>query len=294
MRALPWSAVLRTPRIPLLAALGCFVGLAITGVLAYLVPVAHNRDAVTLQAFLQLNRPRLTPTIDHIAHLADPAPYALVGLSLALVALVRRRARVAVAILVLLVVTGLTTETLKHTLAHPRFSEWLGDGQIAAASWPSGHATASLTLALCAVLASPARLRPAVAGLGALFAVAVSYAILALGWHFPSDVIGGFLVASMWTLLAVAVLIKVEAIRPARHRRDPVPAGPPPGGWRGEGVVAVTLGAGLAAVGLIVAAARPAQLSTFAEEHTSFFVAAAVIAALATAAATGLARVARP
>jgi hypothetical protein len=32
-----------------------------------------------------------------------------------------------------------------------------------------------------------------------LFAIAVSYAILALGWHFLSDVIGGFFVAAMWT-----------------------------------------------------------------------------------------------
>jgi len=282
------EAVLRTPRIPFIGAVLCAVGLALTGVLAYLVPVIHNRDAVTLQGFISLNRPRLTPLFDHVAHLADPAPYALIGLSLAVVALARRRARVALAILVLLVVTGFTTESLKHVLAHPRFSEWLGEGQIAAASWPSGHATAAMTLALCAVLASPARMRPAVAGIGALFAVSVSYAILALGWHFPSDVIGGFLVAAMWTLFAVSALVAAEGVRPARVRREPLPdvAGR-------EGVIAVSLGAGLAVIVAAVAIARPEQISTFAEAHTSFFVVAAGIAALATALATGLARAVR-
>jgi membrane-associated phospholipid phosphatase len=275
--------VLRSPRIPLLGALACAIGLALTGALAYLVPIAHDRDAVTLQAFIALNRPRLTGVFDHVAHLADPAPYALIGISLAIVALARGRWRVTLAILALLVATGLTTESLKLLLASPRFSEWLGDGQIAAASWPSGHATAAMTLALCGVLAAPARLRPAVAGLGACFAIAVSYAILALGWHFPSDVIGGFLVAAMWTLLAVAALIAIEGPKPLRTRGEPRSPGH-------EGIVAVTLGASLAAVVFVVAVARPQQLSTFAHEHTSFFVVASVIAGLATALATGVAR----
>jgi len=262
--------VLRTPRIPLLGALACAIGLTITGLLAYLVPIVHNRDAVSLQAFIALNRPRLTPTIDHIAHLADPAPYALIGVSLALLALARGRWPVTLAILALLFVNGATTESLKQLLATPRFSEWLGDGQIAAASWPSGHATASMTLALCAVLAVPARMRPAVAGVGACFAIAVSYAILALGWHFPSDVIGGFLVAAMWTLLACAALVAYEGPKEIRHERP------------GEGAVAVTVGAGLAAIIFVVAVARPAQLSTYAQQHTSFFVVASSIAVLAT------------
>lgn len=264
--------MLRTPRIPLLGAFACAIGLALTGVLAYLVPIAHAKDAISLQAFIALNRPQLTPTIAHVAHLADPAPYALIGLSLALVALARGRGRVALTIVALLLVTGLTTEGLKHVLATPRLSEWLGDGQIAAASWPSGHATAAMTLALCAVLAAPARLRPAVALLGACFAVAVSYAILALGWHFPSDVVGGFFVAALWTLLAVAALVAIEGPKELR-REQPV----------GEAAVAASLGAGIAALVFLVAAARPAQLSSFAQQHTSFFVVGAAIAALATA-----------
>ena len=72
-----------------------------------------------------------------------------------------------------------------------------------------------MTLALCAVLVAPPALRAATAVLGGAFAVGVGYAVLVLGWHYPSDVLGGFLVAGLWTSLAVAVLHRVEAPEPA-------------------------------------------------------------------------------
>ena len=44
----------------------------------------------------------------------------------------------------------------------------------------------------------------------AAFAVAVSYSFLELGWHYPSDVLGGFLIATVWTLLGIAALSLYE------------------------------------------------------------------------------------
>jgi len=275
--------MLRTPRAPLLAALAALVGLALTGVLAYLVPLARARDSATLMGFTELNRPRLTPLIDQIAHLADPVPYALIGVGLAVVALLRRRPRIAVAIIALLALTGWTTQALKPLLATPRYDEWLGSGQIAAASWPSGHATAAMTLALCAILAVPARARPTAAAVGAVFAVSVSYAILALGWHFPSDVLGGFLVATTWTLLAVAGLNWLEQHRPSGLARE-APSRP------ADALVPLALGAGAAAVVLAVWLARPDQVERYAADHSTFVAGAAAIAALAVALVLGLAR----
>jgi membrane-associated phospholipid phosphatase len=280
---------LRQPRTALLAALGCLIGLCVTGVFAYLVPIAQYRDTITLEGFKALNRPRMTELLIHIAHLADPRPYALIGLTLAGVAFLRRKPRVGVAIIFLLFLTGATTQTLKQGLAQPRFSDWLGDGQIAAASWPSGHATASMTLALCAILASPPVARPTVAAIGALFAISVSYSILALAWHFPSDVIGGFFVASMWTLVVVAVLAALPERREdpgeQRLRAGPV-AVPKPQSAFGPMVV------GSGAVGAVVAAwlARPESATSFARDRPWFVLGALGIAALATALAAGLAR----
>jgi len=275
--------MLRAPRIPLLGALACLAALAITGVLAYLVPLAQARDSATLQGFTALNRPRLTPLIAQVAQLADPAPYALIGLGLAGIALARGRPRVAAAIMALLILTGWTTLTLKPLLASPRYDEWLGTGQIAAASWPSGHATAAMTLALCAILAVPGRARPTAAAVGAAFVISVSYSILALGWHFPSDVLGGFLVATTWTLLAIAGLVWLEQRHPSGLRDDVTLR-------RADMLVPLIVGLGAVAVMLAVWLARPDEVARFAADRSTFVAGATGIAALAVALVLGFAR----
>jgi membrane-associated phospholipid phosphatase len=276
--------VARRPRIALLAAAACVAGLAVTLVLAYFTPPFRGRDAASLQGFIDLNRPHLAPLIAHVAHLANPVSYGLIGLALVVVALARGRGRVAGAIAAVLIGSVVTTETLKPLLSHPRPQEWLGDGQIAAASWPSGHATAAMALALCGVLAVSARWRPAAAAVGGVFALAVSYAILVLGWHFPSDVIGGFLVAALWTSLAVAgVALADERWAPqARERRSPsaISTGAP------RVVVAAAV---FAAV--LIALDRPRTVAAYAQEHPAFLLGAtglAILAAVLTAAASAV------
>ncbi|WCB93601.1 hypothetical protein DSM104299_02316 [Baekduia alba] len=264
----------RRPGPPLALAVITATLLALTGVLAKLVPITQQGDAHTLQGFVGLNAPRLTPALDRIAHLADPAPYALWALVLALVALLRGRWRVALGIPLVFFLTGYTTESLKHLLAGPRIEEWLGHAQIGAASWPSGHSTAAMTMALCAVLAAPPRLRPTVAAIGGAFALAVAYAILTLGWHFPSDVFGGYLVAMTYVMLFVALVAWTEQRWPSRRGVEqtarPVDVLP------AFGVAMLAAGA---AGGL--ALARPQQLVGYAAEHTTFVVGALGIAVLA-------------
>jgi membrane-associated phospholipid phosphatase len=248
-------------------------GLLLTLVLAYFAPPFGGRDAATLQGFVDLNRPRVTTLLSHVAHLADPGPYGLIGLALVVIALIRRRRRVAVAIVIVLIGSAVTTESLKPLLSHPRPQEWLGKGQIAAASWPSGHATAAMALALCGVLAVPARWRPAAATAGGLFALAVAYSILVLGWHFPSDVIGGYLVAGLWTSLAAAAIFRLDELRPPTT----VPKRPGPLATTAPGLLvgAALLGA------FLIALDRPHAVANYAREHPAFLLGAATIAALA-------------
>ena len=75
-----------------------------------------------------------------------------------------------------------------------------------------------MSLALCCVLVVGPQLRALAALLGAGYAIAVGYALVALGWHLPSDVLGGFLVAATFTLLGAAALAALEARRPERVR----------------------------------------------------------------------------
>jgi membrane-associated phospholipid phosphatase len=251
--------------LPLLAALACLVGLVVTGVLALAVPGAHVRDAAMLHGFVGLDRPSVHRAVWYVAHLCDTLPYACAGLLCIALALARRRGWRALAVTCLLAVTGATTQLLKHALAQPRLEHWLPE-QVATNSWPSGHSTAAMTLALCAILVAPPALRASTAMLGGAFAVGVGYAVLVLGWHYPSDVLGGFLVAGLWTSLAVAVLHRVEAPEPARR---PL--------W--EPLAGLAAGAGVVAA--VVLGVRADTVALYTSERPTFAAGALTIALLA-------------
>jgi membrane-associated phospholipid phosphatase len=190
--------------VPLCIAAVCVVGLALTWVVAALVPATHVKDAVALHDFTLLGGPRLDDVANALLHLLDPLLYTIWGLALVAVALTRRRPGLALAVALVLGLAPLTAELLKPLLAHPH--AWVRGDWVKAASWPSGHATAATALALCAVLVVPSRLRPVVAALGVMFVAGVGFSLLILAWHLPSDVVGGYLVGTLWVALAVAGL----------------------------------------------------------------------------------------
>jgi membrane-associated phospholipid phosphatase len=143
--------------------------------------------------------------------------YTIWGLLLVAVALLRRRPRVALVVALVLPLAPLSADLLKPLLAHPHAYSGLKD--ISAASWPSGHATAATTLALCALIVAPRALRPLVAALGTGFAIGVGASLLILAWHMPSDVFGGYLLGALWVSLAVAFLRATEPRRARAGRR---------------------------------------------------------------------------
>ncbi len=275
------------PRRAVLALIGVGAGIAllfITWYLSFHVGVFERADQSILRGFFDLHRPRVAPIARFIAQLCNPKPYVFLAAVPVLVALRRGRPQVAIAIVAILFGANVTTELLKPLLAQQRFSPPpLGVPQIGAGSWPSGHATAAMTLALCSVLAAPARLRPIVAALGAVFAVAVSYSFLTLGWHYPSDVFGGFLVAATWTLLGVAAVFTANARTPVR----PAGAGRRLSLREALGPPAIALAGALALV-ILVAIARPHEVVAWTRVHTAFMVGAAAIGALSLALATGI------
>jgi membrane-associated phospholipid phosphatase len=247
--------------------------------MAFHVGFAARADVSILNGFTGLSHGSTRALAYRIAHLCSPDPYVYLAALPVLIALLRRRPLVALAILAILIGANATTELLKPLLAASRPAPPPDDLiTISRGSWPSGHATAAMSLALCCVLAAPARLRPWVAALGAAFAVAVSFAFLSLAWHYPSDVCGGFLIATAWTALGIAALFAVDRGRvPAKGtRRSLLEALEPP-------VAAVCAALALVAV---VALARPHAVVAYARLHKGFVVGAIVIAALGLALAT--------
>ena len=281
----------RTPRTPLLGALLAVTGVALARVLAFDVPSIHHADAVTLHGFISLDRESIYRLVSDVAHVADPAPYGLIGALLIGIALVEGRVRVAAAVFVVLLGTAVTTDyILKPLLAAHRYDAVLGFRQVPDASFPSGHATASMALALCAILVASPRFRPYVAALGAVFAIAVSYAFLTLGWHYPSDVLGGYLVSAAWTAAAVAALRFADARWPARSGRQAA----------GRLLSRVQLRALAASVVVllivlvaVVAAVAPHRTLDFLRVHTIFAVGAGAIALASVAVAGVLAAILR-
>src|SRR4051812_8870164 len=190
---------------------------------AILVGVYHTAqgrwlDNAALDGFLStIDSEHQKSVVDSVASLCDPGPFMLVGFTIVAVALYRRLPRRAAAVTVLLAGASATTQLLKPVLAKARFDahvvgfDHIINPVISAPAFPSGHATAAMSLALASVIVAPRAWRPLVAAGGALFALAVGVALVALGWHYPSDVVGGYLVATTWALVTLAALRIADA-----------------------------------------------------------------------------------
>jgi membrane-associated phospholipid phosphatase len=206
-------------------------------------------------------------------------PFAVCTLVLAGIGLARRRPRRALAVVVLALGANVLTQALKIVLEHPRPHAFL-DPQLGATAFPSGHATASMALAFAAVLVAPRAWRPLVAVGSALYALAVSESIMLLAWHFPSDVVGGFLVASASALTVVAALRAADQRWPERTGRV---AARRAIGQADVGRAAAVVAAFVAAVVVAGAVAAGERTLRFADHHTAAVAAAVTVAAMAAA-----------
>jgi len=257
-------------RRPLPIALGCAAVAALIYLLALHTTAGGHVDAAVLDAFARLRSPWLDALALDLVRFLDPAPFVLLAAALAAIALARGMPRHALVAACVLGGAALTSQLLKPLLASPRPWETPAASEIGFGSWPSGHTTAAVALALCVVLIVPRRPVYVVA---AGFALAVPCALVLLGSHWPSDVLGGVCVAGLWFALGVAVLPRV-----------PVPRVSP------RAVVALVL-AGAVAV-LVAAAARPGTTAEFVQEHTTIAAAAGLLAVACAVLVAG-ARVAR-
>lgn len=259
----------------LLLAAATAVAAATVGLLAFESPLVREADARSLAGFEQING-RLSALANAISHWT-PVVVVLTGALLVAIALFRGRRRVALAVPLAMGAAVGTSELLKLLIAVPRYSAGLGLIAPSGGSWPSGHTTAAMITALCAVLVVPARLRPAVAVAGSVAVLAVSYSMLAIGAHFPSDVLGGLLVAAMWMSLTLYALW--------RHEGDAVSVrvAPALADFATVFVTAAVAAAGLG--GLAIAAAlRPGAVSI----GGSLLLAAAAVAAVSATLTGGL------
>lgn len=257
-----------------------FIALVACWCLTFHDVTVARADAHAYAAFygLSVDHPQLAHLAQRVTGLIQPDPYVFLAAAPVILALVRRRWALALGLALMIPGAIATSELLKPLLDAPRPALGVANARLGSqGSWPSGHATAAMILAMACLLASPARWRPYVAVAGTLFALAVIYSVLSLGWHYPSDVLGGILVASTWTLVTVAAVLRIDA----RYGRNLSELTQAPAHWLGHLPSVGTMLAAAALPAAAVLALRGGRAVSFAGTHTAFLGALLTIAALA-------------
>lgn len=143
-----------------------------------------------------------------------PTVFRLVALVVIVVALVRRKMRTALFLVISVEVGGLISEACKAAAHRPRPGEALVSAS--SSSFPSGHALgvmvgvlAFLTLVL-PVVRRP--LRVWLIAVGALVVVAIGVGRVVLNVHHPSDVLAGWAMGYVWFVVCLLLVPPVAPI----------------------------------------------------------------------------------
>lgn len=133
---------------------------------------------------------------------------------LVVVLAIRRQVLPAVFVVVAMAGAGGVNALVKHLVQRQRPALWEPLTHETTWSFPSGHAMGAVALAVVlTLLAWPGRWRWPVLLAGGLFALLAGLSRLYLGVHWPSDIIGAWLLAPAWVLA-------VHACMPRQGRRD--------------------------------------------------------------------------
>jgi membrane-associated phospholipid phosphatase len=218
--------VARDVKSPLAACFACAVALGLLTVLALGLAAGRHVDVRLFLRLAEVEPSGDTPA-DAIASLGAPLPMLAMLAVACAIALLRGRPRGALAALLVVVGANVTTQLLKALLAHPRVKLAIGGDPFEPNTFPSGHTTAVASLAVAYAFVVPAALRGLALALGGALALAVGCSVVVIAWHYPSDVLGAYLVVACWGFAVLAVMRTIAPGRPRGAgvtRRVPLPS----------------------------------------------------------------------
>ncbi len=100
---------------------------------------------------------------------------------------------------------------LKHLVARPRPELWERLVAETGYSLPSGHAVASMAVALCVVaMLWRTKWRGLAIVIGSLYVLLIGFTRLYLGVHYPTDIVAGWLLSVVWVGTVVIVLRQIR------------------------------------------------------------------------------------
>lgn len=190
---------------PLIGAVACLLALVPVAIAAYKIGPTSRLDTSLLLHLVRTNNGPVVMVAEMVRYIGElPVVIVLLG-GIALLGRHWGRRREAVVAILMVIGAGITTQLLKLVFAYPRFTDayWTSPHELA---FPSGHATAAASLSIALLLVVPPVHRLTAAAIGVLATGGVGISVMVLGWHYPSDVLGGLLVASAWGLGALAYL----------------------------------------------------------------------------------------
>jgi undecaprenyl-diphosphatase len=122
----------------------------------------------------------------------------------------RRRRQVALFIVAVMIVEAVLNAGVKYLVDRDRpvFADPVAHA--AGQSFPSGHAFGAFVAFGLLVLLVPRRWKLVAGGIAALAVLLVSYSRLALGVHYLSDVVGGWLLGAAWLVLATFAIARSD------------------------------------------------------------------------------------
>lgn len=207
----------------LAAVLLCLVLLG-WGLGTLLVPLIHDADVAAVHALVTHEDRRLVSAMRVVTWLGSGVTLAAAGIPLAVV-LLRRRCHTAIALIAVSSLGAvLVVQSVKLLVGRPRPLDALVDAR--GASFPSGHAGEALAfygaVALVVVSTGERRgVRIAAVAVAAVLVLAVGFSRLALAVHYPSDVLGSFLLCGAWLATSAAVLSRAAATGAGSSPRRP-------------------------------------------------------------------------
>jgi membrane-associated phospholipid phosphatase len=196
----------------LLAAIACALAIAPLAVMAY---SWNPFQRVDLRGFIHLRHEEgpIHAFASVFVNLGDLAALLVFLAAACAIGLRYGRRREVLDAIVVVAGANLTTQLLKTTLEHARHKAFEHGVELPwPNSFPSGHTTAAASIAVALLLVAPATHRLVAAVFGLAITAAVGFSVVVLGWHYPSDVLGGLLVVGAWGFATLAWL---------RSRRGP-------------------------------------------------------------------------
>lgn len=258
-------SVVRAPRdhpLGRLVALTFLCAIAVVVLYAVAVRTEHGQkfDDKPLAGRAALD-PDTVDAAHHVLETVTVGGLAIAAGGLVVIGLVRGRLLLAGSVGVAILGANVTTEYLKHVaFERPNFvSNTIRLGN----TYPSGHTTVAMSLAVGAVLVAPRRLRGTAAVAGGAYAAAMGCAVLLTGWHRPSDAVGAAFVTVGWGAAVAAFLVALRGTGREARRSEPLEFRPAM--WILTGAGAASLA--IAALALLAVAYRARFSDLFVVER---------------------------